>query len=108
METECMFMDGCPIRTKRQVEDFMPIFADQLSFTEEQIDICNSDSVCLLNVAVTNDVELASTVLEDETMSNTTVDILGTVNKYCQQTFKHIFWDISVMVFIGIFRCFCS
>ena len=64
-------------RKKRQsFKDFQnvtvdPIFVDDLSFTDEQQQVCHNDTQCLVDLVVTDDVDLAMmtlTVNENITM----------------------------------------
>ena len=36
-----------------------PIFADDLNFTDDQRELCNNDTQCLVDLVVTDDVDLA-------------------------------------------------
>lgn len=73
-----MFFDAN--RKKRQLPDdssFVPVFFDQLTFTEEQSAICDGDEQCLLNLVVTNDTAIGVLTLEEQRTVNTTVDQFG-------------------------------
>lgn len=73
-------------RRKRQVggtyEDFqnlnfVPIFLDELNFTDNQRMICENNLQCLFDLAVTGEMEFAMNTLEQEKVANTTVQILS-------------------------------
>ncbi len=42
----------------------MGVTLEDLTFTEEEIDMCNNDETCLFDLAVTGDEEFANTTLE--------------------------------------------
>ena len=62
---------------KRQVPDFIPIFYDDLIFTDEQRAVCDNDEPCLFDLAVTNDMAFASNTLDQEKVANSTRAILS-------------------------------
>ena len=73
-----MFSDAS--RKKRGTtteEPFVPVFFDQLTFTDEQSAICEGDEQCLLNLLVTNDMEVGILTLEEQRTVNTTTDQFG-------------------------------
>lgn len=71
---------------KRQVEGsyndfqnpaFVPIFLDELNFTNDQREICENNLQCLFDLAVTEETDFAMKTLEQEKVANTTVEILS-------------------------------
>ena len=55
---ECTSFDDCGDHS------FVGVSFEDLTFTEEQIDLCNNDESCLFDLAVTGDEEFANTTLE--------------------------------------------
>ena len=66
-------------RRKRQTDgvDYVPIFFDELDFTDDQITACNGNNQCLFDLAVTNDAEFARKTKEAEESANATIAILS-------------------------------
>ena len=70
-------------RRKRQTYEeyqnfnFVPIFLDELTFTDDQKVICEGDLQCLFDLAVTGDVEFANTTLMEGKIANETIKLLG-------------------------------
>ena len=73
-----MFMDTPNDRKKRQTEEnaYVPLFFNQLNFTDEQIAICEGSYPCLFDLAVTGDKTFAGHTKEDEKIANETNTIL--------------------------------
>lgn len=58
-----MFKDPeLPSQKKRQA--FMPVFPNQLNYTDEQRALCGDDHACLFDYAVTGSVSFAMTTLD--------------------------------------------
>ena len=76
---ESLFRDPiCPDeRKRRQTDEYVPIFFNQLTFTDEQIAICKGNKPCLFDLAVTNDTQFAVNTKETEEIANATIDILS-------------------------------
>lgn len=60
--------------------NFVPIFTDELNFTDEQRVVCEDNLQCLFDLAITEETEFAMTTLEQEKIANATTDTLG--NQY--------------------------
>ena len=58
LEFECTSFDNCGNHS------FVGVSFEDLTFTEEQIDMCNNDEICLFDLVVTGDEEFANTTLE--------------------------------------------
>lgn len=83
MQEESLFYYG---RRKRQTgenfEDFqnssfVPIFSDELNFTDAQRTICDNNARCLFDFAVTGEIELALDTLQDEKNANISIEALS-------------------------------
>ena len=59
LEFECTSFDNCGNHS------FVGVSFEDLTFTEEQMDMCNNDETCLFDFAVTGDEEFAMTTLEN-------------------------------------------
>ena len=64
-------------RKKRQTDEYVPIFFDELTFTDDQIAVCQGSKPCLFDLAVTNDTQLAVDTKEAEEIANATLDVLS-------------------------------
>lgn len=66
-------------RRKRQADgvDFVPIFFDELDFTNDQITTCDGNAQCLFDLVVTNDVEFARKTKEAQETANATIAVLS-------------------------------
>ena len=78
-ETESLFRDPFPLdeRKRRQIDEYVPIFFNELTFTNEQIATCEGNKPCLFDLAVTNDTQFAADTKEVEVIANATIDILS-------------------------------
>lgn len=65
-----------------QTEDFVPIFYEDLTFTDEQRKACENIDACLFDLAVTSDMSFASNTLDQEKVSNSTTAILSKSSLY--------------------------
>ena len=65
----CTSFDNCGDHS------FVGVTLEELSFTQEQRDMCNNDDACLFDLAVTGDEEFANTTLE-ASVENTKVQQL--------------------------------
>ncbi len=75
-EKENLFFDM--VRSKRQSPDSqLPIFFDDLDFTEEQQRLCSNNPECLLDLVVTGVVDIALTTLNQQRETNRTIDLLS-------------------------------
>ena len=78
---ESLFRDpvGSEARRKRQADgvNFVPIFFDDLDFTNDQRIACDGNNQCLFDLAVTNDTEFARKTMEAEETANATIAILS-------------------------------
>ena len=75
---ESLFSGPAMERRKRQTdEEFVPVFLDDLIFTEDQIVSCVGNLQCLFDLAATGSVEFANTTLMDDRAANETKDMLG-------------------------------
>ena len=70
--------------------NFVPIFSDELNFTEEQRVLCEDNLQCLFDLAVTEETTFAMETLEQEKIANTTTKTLRKssttselINSYC-------------------------
>ena len=74
---------GATGRRKRQTYDeyqnldFVPIFADELNFTEDQNMACGDHLQCLFDLAVTGDMDFANNTLMEDMVANTTKKVLS-------------------------------
>ena len=79
-------------RRKRQSDEnatYVPVFFEELNFTDEQRMICDNNPQCLFDLAVTDDTEIALNTLEIERDVNTTRENFGEYrlcNGFRQQT----------------------
>ena len=64
-------------RRKRQADEYVPVFFNQLTFTDEQIAACDGSKPCLFDLAVTNDTQFAATTKEAEENANATINLLS-------------------------------
>ena len=78
---ESLFRDpvGSEAHRKRQADgvNFVPIFFDELEFTDDQIIACNGNNHCLFDLAVTNNTDFARKTKEAEETANETIAILS-------------------------------
>lgn len=80
---ESLFFYPAGGRRKRQTYEeyqnleFVPIFLDQLTFTEEQELVCEGHVECLFDLAVTGDMEFANNTLMEDKFANTTKEVLS-------------------------------
>ena len=81
---ESLFRDPvCPDeRKRRQTDEYVPVFFNQLTFTNEQIAACEGNKPCLFDLAVTNDTKIAANTKEAEEIANATIDILSKETLY--------------------------
>ncbi len=56
--------------------DFIPIFHDELAFTEDQEKACEGHAECLFDLAVTGDMEFANNTLNQDKFVNATKEVL--------------------------------
>ena len=56
---------------------FVPLYLDQLNFTEEQVIACEDNVQCLFDLAVTGDMEFAMNTLTHEKNASSTQEDLG-------------------------------
>lgn len=63
--------------TTEQSSPYVPIYFDQLNFTEEQKEVCNNDRQCMYDIAITGNQELALETREENVNLTTTVGILS-------------------------------
>ena len=75
------------LNRKRQAEgsyedfqdlNFIPVFLDELNFTDGQRVICENNPQCLFDLAVTEEEDFAMNTLEQEKIANTSMEILST------------------------------
>ena len=59
--------------------NFVPVFLDELNFTNDQRVLCENNLQCLFDLAVTEDETFAVNTLEQEKIANATVEILSTL-----------------------------
>ena len=72
--TESIFITES--RRKRQTNDeFVPIFFEDLTITDDQRMVCGNDEACLFDFAVTQDIDLANNNLEQQRETNETVEV---------------------------------
>lgn len=77
---ESLFYNG---RRKRQADEtfgnssFVPIFSDELNFTEMQRLICQNNMQCLFDFAVTGERDIALETLQHEQEANATHEELS-------------------------------
>lgn len=70
-------------RRKRQTyEDhqnlqFVPLFLDELTFTDDQKMACEDHPECLFDLAITGDMEFANNTLNEDKFANATQEVLG-------------------------------
>ena len=76
VSSESLFRDQTGGRKKRQIDN--PIFFEDLNPTAEQIEFCNNDSQCLLDLIVTNNSAVAMTTMEFNMEIITTLNALST------------------------------
>ena len=82
---------GLGRRKRQSFSDFQnvtvdPIFVDELNFTDEQRELCNNDTQCLVDLVVTNDVNIALmtlTVNENVTMAEELLCEDFSLTSYC-------------------------
>ena len=63
--------------TTEPEEEFVPIFFDQLNFTEAQIRQCEGDTQCLFDFAVTGEEDFAMETLASNKLAQETKDKIG-------------------------------
>lgn len=71
---------GC--RKRQTFEDFqnpnfVPLFFDNLTITDEMRTACEEDLACIFDLAVTNDMAFASNTLDQTKVANSTTAILS-------------------------------
>ena len=81
-EAESLFFYPGGRRKRQTYEDFqnlnfVPIFLDELTFTEDQKTACGDHVQCLFDLAVTGDMEFANNTLKEDRVANETKEILG-------------------------------
>ena len=65
------------VTTSESEEEFIPIFFDQLNFTDHQTMLCEGDNQCLFDFAVTGEEEFAMETLVSEKKSQETRDAIS-------------------------------
>ena len=58
-------------------DDWVPIFLDELDFTDEQRMVCGDNIQCLFDLNVTNEMDLAVTTLNHSVETEETRQIIG-------------------------------
>ena len=82
-EESLFFYPGFQGRRKRQTYDefqnldFVPIFRDELNFTDDQEQACEGNAECLFDLAVTGDMEFANNTLNQDKFGNETKEVLS-------------------------------
>lgn len=77
------YPDGPSGRRKRQTYeeyqnlDFVPIFLDELTFTDDQKFACEDNLECLFDLAVTGSMEFANNTLMEAKVANATLEVLS-------------------------------
>ena len=74
--------------TDYQNPSFVPIFLDELNFTDDQRTTCENNLQCLFDLAVTGETEFAMTTLEQEKIANSTIEILRKLADYSYTAFQ--------------------
>lgn len=75
--------DGARGRHKRQSyadyqnSGFVPVFLDELTFTEEQRIACEDNRQCLFDLAVTGSMDFANNTLMEDKIANATKEVLS-------------------------------
>ena len=78
LQQDSLFSGPVMGRRKRQTdEEFVPVFLDDLTFTDDQIVACEGNLECLFDLAVTGSMEFANTTLMDDREANQTKEVLG-------------------------------
>ena len=60
-----------------QNSTFVPIYSDELNFTDEQRIICKDNPHCLFDFAVTEELNFALRTLQDEKSTNASITALS-------------------------------
>ena len=76
LQFECTSFDDCGNHS------FVGVTFEDLTFTEEQMDMCNNDETCLFDFAVTGDEEFATTTLESSEEDRTTQAAISENSSY--------------------------
>ena len=77
-QQDSLFSGSVMGRRKRQMdEEFIPVFIDEFTFTDDQIVACEGHQECLFDLAVTGSMEFANTTLMDDRDANQTKEVLG-------------------------------
>lgn len=65
-------------RRKRQADtDFVPVFFDELTITDDIRVACEGHQQCIFDFAVTGSMEFANATLMDDKAANATKEVLG-------------------------------
>lgn len=77
------------LRKRQTDQEFVPIFYDDLTFTDEQREVCENSDTCLFDLAVTNDMTFANNTLNQEKVANSTIAILSKNTYYESYIITH-------------------
>ena len=72
-EFECTSFDNCGNHS------FVGVSFEDLTFTDDQRDMCNNDETCLFDLAVTGDEEFANTTLESSEEDNRVQELISKI-----------------------------
>jgi hypothetical protein len=78
--TESLFYTPGPTgdeRHKRQATEFVPVFLDELTLTDDQRNACENNVECLFDLAVTGDMDFANNTLMEGKEANATIEVLS-------------------------------
>ena len=69
--------------TTPEPEVFVPLFLDELNFTDAQLMLCGGDEQCLFDFAVTGEEEFAMETLTSNNLAEETKDTIGKFTIFC-------------------------